>query len=331
MRDETEDVALCGYLTAEDIHVSNLLELGNIVTTHYRQPAWGVGGRFIRDGHMIASGQEDPRTAQRGHTIHLNLQRPVHLPADRYFFYHEVFEESHRQGGVSGGLYGSLNTGLGSSDDRDRVLENRARAAAWLGVTADRLATPYQIHSAKAVILGDVWQPGKGPKVDAVIADRPGVAIGVGTADCGPVLFADPQAGIIAATHAGWQGALSGILEAALTAMESLGADRTTTIAVLGPTISGTAYEVGAEFVARFTAAESDNDRFFAAGPRDGHAMFDLPAYILARLTAAGIGKAHDLGHCTYADEAHCFSYRRATHRRESDYGRLLSAIVLED
>ncbi len=236
-----------------------------------------------------------------------------------------------RQGGVSGGLYGSLNTGLGSGDDREKVLENRARAAAWLGVAADRLATPYQIHSAEAVILGDVWQPGKGPKADAVIADRPGVAIGVGTADCGPVLFADPKARIIAAAHAGWRGALSGVLEATLTAMESLGADRTATIAVLGPTISGAAYEVGAEFVARFTAADPDNDRFFAAASRDGHAMFDLPAYILARLTAAGVDKAHDLGHCTYADEASCFSYRRATHRREADYGRLLSAIVLDD
>ena len=236
-----------------------------------------------------------------------------------------------RQGGVSGGLYGSLNTGLGSSDDRDRVLENRARAAAWLGVAADRLATPYQIHSADAVIVGDVWQPGKGPKADAVVTDRPGIAIGVGTADCGPVLFADPQAHIIAAAHSGWPGSLSGVLEATLDAMESLGADRATITAVLGPTISGAAYEVGAEFVARFVAADPDNDRFFAPASRDGHAMFDLPAYILARLTAAGIGQAHDLGYCTYGDEARCFSYRRATHRQQADYGRLLSAIVLED
>ena len=236
-----------------------------------------------------------------------------------------------RQGGVSGGLYASLNTGLGSGDDRDRVLENRARAAAWLGVAADRLLTPYQIHSAKAVILGDVWQPGKGPKADAVVADRPGFAIGVGTADCGPVLFADPKAGVVAAAHAGWQGALTGVLEATLDAMESLGADRTATIAVLGPTISGAAYEVGAEFVARFAVADPDNDRFFAPAFRDGHAMFDLPAYIVTRLTAAGIGEAHDLGHCTYVDEARCFSYRRATHQRQADYGRLLSAIVLEE
>ena len=236
-----------------------------------------------------------------------------------------------RQGGVSGGLYGSLNTGLGSSDDRDRVLENRARAAAWLGVAADRLATPHQVHSAEAVIVGDVWQPGKGPKADALVADRPGVAIGVGTADCGPVLFADPKARIIAAAHAGWQGALYGVVEATLDAMESLGADRTATIAVLGPTISAPAYEVGAEFVTRFAATDPDNDRFFAPAPRDGHAMFDLPAYIIARLTAAGIGQAHDLGHCTYGDEARCFSYRRATHRRQADYGRQLSAIVLED
>ena len=236
-----------------------------------------------------------------------------------------------RQGGVSGGLYSSLNTGLGSGDDRDRVLENRARAAAWLGVAADRLATPYQIHSAEAAIVGNVWLPGEGPKADAIVADRPGIAIGVGTADCGPVLFADPRARIIAAAHSGWPGSLSGILEATLDAMENLGADRTATIAVLGPTISGAAYEVGAEFVARFVAADPHNDRFFAAAPRDGHAMFDLPAYIIARLTTAGIGQAHDLGHCTYADEARWFSYRRVTHRRQADYGRLLSAIILED
>lgn len=236
-----------------------------------------------------------------------------------------------RKGGVSGGLYGSLNTGLGSSDSREQVLENRARAAACLGVAADQLATPNQIHSAKAVTVRNVWPPGKGPKADALIADRPGIAVGVGTADCGPVLFADRQNRIIAAAHAGWQGALYGILEATLDAMESLGADRSVTIAALGPTISGPAYEVGAEFVTRFTAADPDNDRFFSAAPRDGHAKFDLPAYIIARLTAAGIGEAHDLGHCTYADEARCFSYRRATHRRETDYGRHLSAIVLED
>ena len=236
-----------------------------------------------------------------------------------------------RQGGVSDDLYGSLNTGLGSADDRDRVLENRARAAAWLGVAADRLATPYQIHSAEAAIVGDVWRPGQGPKADAVVTDRPGIAIGVGTADCGPVLFTDPEARIIAAAHAGWPGALAGILEATLDTMESLGAKRTATIAVLGPTISGAAYEVGPEFVARFTAADPDNDRFFAAARRDGHAMFDLPAYIVARLTAAGIGAAHDPGHCTYADEARWFSYRRATHRGEADYGRLLSAIILEE
>ncbi len=236
-----------------------------------------------------------------------------------------------RQGGVSGGIYGSLNTGLGSSDNRDRVLENRARAASWLGVSPDRLATPHQIHSTEAAIVGDVWPAGEGPRADAVVTDRPGTAIAVGTADCGPVLFADPDARIVAAAHSGWPGSLSGVLEATLDAMESLGADRAATIAVLGPTISGAAYEVGPEFVERFADDDPANDRFFSAASRNGHAMFDLPAYIIARLTAAGIGAAHDLGHCTYADEACWYSYRRATHRGEADYGRLLSAIILED
>ncbi|WP_026380961.1 peptidoglycan editing factor PgeF [Afifella pfennigii] len=234
-----------------------------------------------------------------------------------------------REGGVSGGIYGSLNTGLGSADARDAVLENRARACRHLGAAAEALATPHQVHSADAFAVRDVWAPGKGPRGDALVTDRPGIVIGVGTADCGPVLFADPQAGVIGAAHAGWKGALTGVLEATLSAMEALGARRERIIAVLGPTISAASYEVGAEFAARFCDQAPENQRFFQPATRQGHAMFDLPAYIRQRLVAAGTGTVADLGICTYREEAKFFSYRRATHRGETDYGRLLSAITL--
>lgn len=234
-----------------------------------------------------------------------------------------------RSGGVSEGIYRGLNTGIGSKDDRARVLENRARAARHLGSAPERLATPYQIHSADAVVVDEVWGPGLGPKADAVVTDRPGVAIGIGTADCGPVLFADAEAGVIGAAHAGWKGALTGILEATLSAMEGLGAERGRVVAVLGPSISGEAYEVGPEFVARFAEADPLNERFFRPAERAGHAFFDLPAYIVARLEAAGVAQAASLGLCTYGDEGRFYSYRRATHRGEPDYGRLLSAIAL--
>ncbi len=234
-----------------------------------------------------------------------------------------------RAGGVSGGLYATLNTGLGSGDHRENVLANRARACAYLGLEPDALATPYQIHSATAVHVGEPWPPGQGPRADAVVTDRPGIAVGVGTADCGPVLFAEPQAGIAAAAHAGWKGALTGILDATIDLMEDLGADRRQIVAVLGPTISASAYEVGQEFVDRFIAENAGNQRFFTAADRAGHAMFDLPAYILHRLADAGIRSAEALNLCTYSDSARFFSYRRTTHKAEPDYGRLLSAIVI--
>ncbi len=234
-----------------------------------------------------------------------------------------------REGGVSTGIYSGLNTGVGSKDSREAVLENRARAARFLGVAPANLATPYQVHGTEAVVVEEAWGPGLGPKADAVVTNRPGVAVGVGAADCGPVLFADATARVVAAAHAGWRGALTGVLESTIDGMVGLGATRKNIVAVLGPTISSDAYEVGAEFVARFTDADAENGRFFRPSERAGHSLFDLPAYIVARLRRAGIGEAHDSGLCTYSDERRFFSYRRATHRGESDYGRNLSAIAL--
>ena len=234
-----------------------------------------------------------------------------------------------REGGVSAGIYQSLNTGVGSRDDRAFVFKNRARAARTLGLTYDRLATPYQVHSAKAATVTEPWEAGQGPKVDALVTDRPGIAIGVGTADCGPVLFADPNAQVIGAAHAGWRGALGGVLEATIEAMTALGAEIETTVAVLGPTISQANYEVGEDLIRAFDEADQDNRRFFKPSDRPGHALFDLPGYITHRLFRAGV-LAADVGLCTYADEARFFSYRRATHRGEADYGRMLAAITLQ-
>lgn len=245
------------------------------------------------------------------------------LPGIRHAFFS-------RRGGVSQGIYASLNIGIGSADDRAAVLENRARAAAHLGLGPERLATPYQIHSAEAAIVSEPWPTGRGPRLDALATDKPGLAIGVGTADCGPVLFADAQARVVGAAHAGWKGALTGVLEAAIEAMERLGARRERIAAVLGPTISLASYEVGVEFVARVDAADPSNVRFFEPSPRQGHALFDLPGYIIARLERIGVASATDLRLCTYAHEDRFFSYRRATHRGEPDYGRLLAAIALE-
>jgi len=236
-----------------------------------------------------------------------------------------------RAGGVSEGLYESLNIGLGSSDARERVMENRARVAAALGVAADRLVTPYQIHSPDAVVVGAPWPAGEGARADAVVTATPGLAVGVSTADCGPVLFADAAAGVVGAAHAGWRGALRGVLEATIEAMEGLGAERGRITAALGPMISADAYEVGPEFVSRFLEADAGNAAYFVRSERAGHAMFDLPAYVAARLAAAGIGAVEDLALCTYADEARFFSFRRATHRGEPDYGRLVSAIALSE
>lgn len=234
-----------------------------------------------------------------------------------------------RDGGVSDGLYASLNTGLGSADERAAVIENRGRIADALGVPRDRLVTCHQVHSPDVVTVTDPWPPEANPKADALVTDRPGIAIAVSSADCGPVLFADPAARVVGAAHAGWKGAFTGVLEATLSAMEGLGADRGRIVAAVGPMISGAAYEVGPEFTARFRDAGETVERWFRPSPRADHAYFDLPAYILHRLERAGVGAAVDLGLCTYADEARFYSYRRTTHRGEPDYGRHLSAIVL--
>ena len=235
-----------------------------------------------------------------------------------------------RQGGVSTGIYASLNCGVGSNDDRDLVRENRRRVTAAMGIAPELLATPYQVHGTEAVIVTDVWDTGNGPKADAVVTDRPGIALGVGSADCGPTLYADAEAGVIAAAHSGWRGALTGILESTIAAMEELGAKRNRIVAVLGPMISQPNYEVGPELVAQFIASDPANGGFFIPSSRSGHSLFDLPGFIVSRLSAAGIAAA-SVALCTYADENRFFSYRRGTHRDEPDYGRMLSAIVLAD
>lgn len=234
-----------------------------------------------------------------------------------------------RHGGVSGGLYAGLNVGLGSGDERSHVEENRARIARWMGVAPDRLVSPYQVHSPDVVTVEAPFE-GERPQADAIVTATPGLAIGVVTADCGPVLFADTSARIIGAAHAGWKGALTGVLENTIAAMEALGASRARITAVLGPSISQASYEVGPEFVERALAADPANGRWFIPSARPGHAMFDLQGYTVARLARAGVS-ASMTGHCTYADEPAFFSYRRTTHRAEPDYGRQISAIVLED
>jgi YfiH family protein len=234
-----------------------------------------------------------------------------------------------REGGVSTGLYASLNGGIGSSDSPARVVENRRRMADRLGVAEGALVSLHQIHSPEAIVVERPWTRHDRPRADGMATREPGIALAISTADCGPVLFADGHAKVIGAAHAGWRGALGGVLEATLGAMESLGAQRRRIVAVLGPTISQAAYEVGRELVAAFREADRDNTRFFRPAHRDGHAMFDLPGYIGARLTKAGVQAFVDLAQCTYGDETRFFSYRRTTHRGEPDYGRLISAIAL--
>jgi len=236
-----------------------------------------------------------------------------------------------RDGGVSNGIYASLNGGVGSNDAPDKVAENRARMATALGVAPNHLITPYQIHSAEVAVADAPWTAEARPRADAVVTRTPGLAIGVSTADCGPLLFADSDAGVIGAAHAGWRGAFTGVIEATLGAMEQLGADRGRVVTVLGPTISQPNYEVGPEFVERFLAADADNARFFTDSERPGHAMFDLNGYIAYRVEKAGVGHFTDLGLCTYAEPDRFYSYRRTTQRGEPDYGRHINAIALGD
>lgn len=244
------------------------------------------------------------------------------LPGIRHAFFT-------REGGVSDGLYASLNAGFGSGDDPARVAENRARMAAAVGVVPENLLSAIQIHSADVIVAEAPWTPAERPKLDAIVTRRPGLAVCASTADCGPVLFADPEARVVGAAHAGWRGALAGVTDATIAAMERLGAARERIVAAIGPMIRQPNYEVGPEVQAQFVAQDADHARFFAPSSRDGHALFDLAGYVAARLAAAGLGRVEDVGVCTYAEEVRFYSFRRATHRGEPDYGRHVNAIAL--
>lgn len=232
-----------------------------------------------------------------------------------------------RKGGASSGVYAGLNCGGGSDDQRDAVELNRARVAGAMEIDPQALVNVYQTHSADVVhVTGPLGEPR--PEADAMVSATPGIALAILTADCEPVLFADREAGVIGAAHAGWKGAIDGVLEATLDAMETLGARRENIAAVIGPTISQRAYEVGPEFVERFIDEDPDNARFFANGEGD-RALFDLPGYGLMRLRTAGVGQAEWTRHCTYSDPTRFYSYRRSVHSMEADYGRLISVIRL--
>lgn len=231
-----------------------------------------------------------------------------------------------RRGGASSGVFHGLNCGSGSSDQSEIVSINRARVAAAMGVALDQMASVHQVHSADVITLHEIRADK--PKADAMVTGTPGILLSVLTADCQPVLFADPQAGVIGAAHAGWRGALDGVLDATVDAMEALGAQRDRISAVIGPSISQRAYEVGPEFMETFMDEDPDTARFFAGGTGD-RMQFDLPGYGLYRLRAAGVGHAEWTRHCTYSDPDRFFSYRRSVHHKEADYGRLIATIRL--
>jgi YfiH family protein len=234
-----------------------------------------------------------------------------------------------REGGVSKGIYASLNCGYGSDDDTENVRENRARVADKLSVEREKLLTVYQIHSPAVALVREAWTPDTAPQADAMVTATPGIALGILTADCAPVLFADQKAQVIGAAHAGWKGAVTGVLEATIEAMLRLGAERRNIAAAIGPCISQDAYEVGPEFHERFLSEDAANARWFKPSDNPGHFMFDLPGYVVSRLEASDIGTVAALGHCTYQDERRFFSFRRTTHRKEKDYGRQISALML--
>jgi YfiH family protein len=234
-----------------------------------------------------------------------------------------------RRGGVSEGIYGSLNCGVGSKDDRPAIHENRRRVAEHLGVDADRLLTCHQHHSADAIVVTEPWTFDTMPKADGLVTATPGIAVAALAADCAPVLFAEPQARVVAAAHAGWKGALGGVLEQTVATMEQLGARRNRIQAVLGPCIGPQAYEVGPEFEATFLARSNIYAQYFRRPTPDARPYFDLPGFVMARLGALGLGAVENQSLCTYTYPDDFFSYRRTTHRRETDYGRQISAIVL--
>jgi len=236
-----------------------------------------------------------------------------------------------RRGGVSAGLYSSLNCGYGSGDAPDNVRENRRRAAAAFERAAEQLLTVHQIHSTDVITVAEErWTSPGAPRADGLVTDRPGVVLGVLAADCAPVLLADPQAGVIGAAHAGWKGALAGVVEATVSAMEKLGARRERLRAAIGPCIGRDSYEVGPEFPAPFLKRDDGDGAFFRPAPRAGHFLFDLAGYLARRIARAGVA-VEATGHDTLAGEADFFSYRRNTLKGVRDYGRGLSAIALED
>jgi YfiH family protein len=231
-----------------------------------------------------------------------------------------------REGGISEGIHAGLNVGLGSDDDRAAIHENRRRAVEAVA-PGHRLVTLHQVHSADTVAVTEPFADAARLHADALVTDRPGLVLGILTADCVPVLFADPQAGVVGAAHAGWKGAITGVTDTALAAMEKLGADRSRIVAAVGPCIARASYEVDEGFVRRFEADDPANERFFADGRRPGHAQFDIEAYVTHRLAAAGVGRVIALGEDTYAQPDRFFSFRRATHRGEPGYGRQISLI----
>ena len=232
-----------------------------------------------------------------------------------------------RRGGVSTGIHAGLNVGWGSDDDRAAIAENRRRVieAVKPGAT---LVTVHQVHSPTAVIAEPCADDAR-PHADALVTDRPDLLIGVLTADCVPVLLADPEAGVVGAAHAGWKGALGGVVASTVEAMEKLGAERSRIAAAIGPAIGRASYEVDDGFFGRFCEADAENERFFLAGRRQGHHQFDIEAYVVSRLALAGVRRIEALGLDTYADEERFFSYRRATHRGEPGYGRQIALIAL--
>ena len=254
----------------------------------------------------------------------LQAQSLSKLPGIRHGFFT-------RAGGVSEGVYESLNGGVGSEDSPAKVAENRARMAKHLGVAPDRFLTCYQIHSPEVVVAETPWPSNERPRDDAIVTRTPNLAIGISTADCGPVLLADPEARVIGAAHAGWRGALTGVIEQTVAAMEKLCAKRGQIVAAAGPMIRQPNYEVGQDLIDRFVAVDPNTIRFFKPAQRPGHSMFDLAGYVVSRLRRAEIAEIEDLGLCTYADPAQFYSYRRATHRAELDYGRHINAIALTD
>ena len=234
------------------------------------------------------------------------------------------------RGGVSRGIYESLNCGLGSRDEPSHVRENRARVAADLGVEAGQLITPWQVHGGTALIVKEPWKNGtKRPRLDALVTKMPGLAIGILTADCAPVLFCDPQARVVGAAHAGWRGAVGGVLDDTIDKMCSIGAHKEHIHATVGPAISVDVYEVGDEFRAHFLADHPGNERFFVQPKGAKKVHFDLPSYAAHRLRSTGLGHVDVINHCTFTRKTEYFSFRRSQKQNEKDYGRQISAIVI--